>query len=136
MNLNPAFTRTAARYVLLAGLIIFAGSKLIEAIPQGLAIISVAARIALLTGLIFIGLKLIAAIIQILLPRYQRGTGLFRTVYIVGKVTPALAAAAFCVSAILQHDRERIWVYGLLAVFAAFLAVLVVRLRSSSVLAR
>jgi hypothetical protein len=136
MNLNPAFARTAARYVLLAGLTIFASLKLIAAIPQGLAITGVAARITLLTGLVFIGLKLIAAIIHILLPRHQRGTDLFRLVYIVGKVTPALALASFCASAILQHDRERIWVYGLLAVFAVFLALLVVRLRSSSVLAR
>jgi hypothetical protein len=90
-------------------------------------------RYALLAGFVFAGLKLIATILQILFAKgdYRRlpDTVVFRTVYIVGKVTPALAAASFCALAMMRHDREHSWVYGILAVFAALLAVFVVRLR-------
>ena len=102
MNLNLTFPRTIAGYAFLA-------------------------------GLTFVALKLIAAILQIRLARgdYRRypDTVLFRTVYMVGKVTPALAAASLCASAILQHDQRHGWIYGLLAVFAASLAAFVIHLR-------
>ena len=88
---------------------------------------------ALLAGLLSVALKLIAAVFQISLARgdYRRypDTVLFRTVYIVGKVTPALAAASLCVSAILQHDPRHGWIFGLVAVFSASLAAFVVQLR-------
>jgi Kef-type K+ transport system membrane component KefB len=92
-----------------------------------------AAGYAFLAGLLFIVLKLIAAILQIRLAggNYRRfpDTALFRTVYIVGKVTPALAALSLCVSSILKHDQRHSWMYGLVAVFAASLAAFVVYLR-------
>jgi hypothetical protein len=94
---------------------------------------SPAIRYAFLAGLICIGLKLIATVFQILLAKgdYRRypDTVLFRTAYIVGKVTPALAAASFCVSATLRHDWQHSWTDGLFAVFVACLAAFVVRLR-------
>jgi hypothetical protein len=101
-----------------------------EELPVFVELVS---RYALLAGFVFAGLKLIATILQILFAKgdYRRlpDTVVFRTVYIVGKVTPALAAASFCALAMMRHDREHSWVYGILAVFAALLAVFVVRLR-------
>ena len=62
--------------------------------------VELVSRYALLAGFVFAGLKLIATILQILFAKgdYRRlpDTVVFRTVYIVGKVTPALAAASFC----------------------------------------
>jgi hypothetical protein len=101
-----------------------------EELPVSADLVS---RYALLAGLIFVGLKLMATVVQVLLARgdYRRypDTALFRRIYIAGKVTPALAAASLCVSAIFEHNPERSWIYGLLAVSSSLLAVFVVRLR-------
>jgi hypothetical protein len=84
-------------------------------------------------GCLFIVLKLAAMVTHVSLSRgdyrSQPDTVLFRVAYIAGKVTPGLAAACFCMSALLEHDQKHTWEYGAAALFAAFLAVLVVQLR-------
>ena len=88
---------------------------------------------AILAAYICLAIKLLATVLQLLLAKgdYRRypNTTLFRTVYILGKVTPALAVALLCVSAVLRHDQKSGWVYGLLAVSIALLAAFVVHLR-------
>lgn len=130
MNLNRAFFYSAARYALLVVLIFIAAKLIASSMQAALAVTFSVARCFLLAGLIFLILKLIATVFQILLTyRRQSGWVLHRMAYIVGKVTPALAAASLCVWAILQHDQRHSWIYGLLAVFAASLATFVVHLR-------
>ena len=90
-------------------------------------------KYAFLAGFVFVSLKLIATVLQIQFAKgdYRRlpDTALFRVIYIAGKVTPALAAASFCVAAIFRQDWQHSWTYGSLAVFAALLAAFVVYLR-------
>ena len=93
---------------------------------------SPAGRMVLL-GLVFVALKLLAFTLQVALSkgeyRHLPRTTFFRGVYVTGKVTPALAAAALCGAALLRHDRANTWLFALLALGLTFLAVYVVRLR-------
>jgi hypothetical protein len=87
----------------------------------------------LFAALVFAVLKLISTVIQIVLMRGNYrivpATRLFKTVYLAGKVTPALALACAFVSAMLLHDGVRSWLFGCLGLFVALLAIYVVRLR-------
>lgn len=87
----------------------------------------------LLAALVLAFLKVASAVIQFSLMRgdYRTTpkTGFFRAVYFTGKVTPSLALACVCVTAILQHNGARSWLYGALAVLVALLALFVVQLR-------
>lgn len=95
--------------------------------------INVLARDFFFAGCVCIVLKLVAAVVQIALARgnYRTypDTSFFRVVYIIGKVTPAMAALFLFVFAVLGHDRKHSWEYGGAAIFAALLAAWVVRLR-------
>jgi xanthine/uracil permease len=86
-----------------------------------------------MAALILISLKLISTIVQITLMRgdYRNSPNslFFRTVYFTGKITPFLAVACTCLTAILLHNRAGIWFYGVFAVFIGLLALYVVRLR-------
>lgn len=102
MDLNLAFTDSAAGHVL---------------------------RIAL----VFVLLKLIATLIQMVMLRgnyrHMPKTLFYRSVYITGKATPAFAATFAFIAALLQHNHAYSWFFGFFAIFAAFLAIYVVRLR-------
>lgn len=93
---------------------------------------SPASRVLLL-GLMFVALKLAATALQIVMMRgdyrHTPKTPFFRAVYMAGKVTPSLAAACVCVSAILRRDWFSSWFFGLLAIGITSLALYVVRLR-------
>ena len=102
-------------------------------LAQGIPSIHSAAEYLFLAGCLFIALKLVATVIHIALARgnyrSQPDTALFRVAYFAGKVTPAMAAGCLCMSALLGHDRKHSLEYGAVAIFAAFLAAFVVRLR-------
>jgi hypothetical protein len=87
----------------------------------------------LFVTLVLVVLKLLAAAIQIAMMRgnYRDPpkTSFYRLVFVTGKVTPFLAAACAFVSALLLHDSRHSWLYGCFAIFAAALALYVVRLR-------
>ena len=99
----------------------------------GLAMSGTHAGRMLLLGLIFVGLKLLATVIQLALLRgdyrHMPTTIFYRVVYMAGKITPSLAAACFCVASILRKAWVDSWIFGTLALGAFFLAWNVVRLR-------
>ena len=81
----------------------------------------------------FVLLKVASTIVQLRLfggdyRRKPQGT-LFRTVYLIGKATPSLVSAAFCVESAARYDWLRTWAFGLLAILIAIVAAYVVRLR-------
>jgi hypothetical protein len=80
-----------------------------------------------------IGLKLLATVAQF---AWMRGNYrkvpqsiAFRVIYVTGKVTPALAVTCGFVYSVLRHDVAHGWFYGCFALFAAWSAWYVVRLR-------
>ena len=77
----------------------------------------------LLVTLVLVALKLLSGLVQ---ARLMRGnyrdmpdTTLFRLIYIIGKVTPALASFCAFVSAYLLHDRFHSWFFGCFTICAA-----------------
>lgn len=87
----------------------------------------------LFVTLVLVALKLLSALVQ---ARLMRGNyrdmpdmTLFRLIYIIGKVTPALASFCAFVSAYLLHDRFHSWFFGCFTICAALLAIYVVLLR-------
>ena len=99
----------------------------------GLALSPTPAGRFLLAALIFVGLKLVAFVMQIVLSRGDNRNlpqiGLFRVVFAAGKLTPVLSIACFLIAALLLHDRANSWFLGLWLVFVGLLALYVVRLR-------
>ena len=132
LTLEDQIPRVVVQYVLLPALIVFVGWKLIAALARSSMFDSVGARYAFGSVLIFVGLKLLANIVQMVSARsnaaHRRNSLFFRGVQIIGRATPVLAAASLCVTAMLDHSLVRGWRFGMSAVFAALLAVLVVRL--------
>jgi hypothetical protein len=98
-----------------------------------LAFTDSAAGHVLLIALIFVLLKLIATLIQVVMLRgdyrHLPKTLFCRSVYITGKATPAFAAGFAFIAALLQHNRPYSWFFGSFAIFATFLATYVVHLR-------
>ncbi|HWZ52481.1 MAG TPA: hypothetical protein VNW54_13550 [Granulicella sp.] len=81
----------------------------------------------LLAALVFVALKLTAAVVQVVLHRgdyrHTPDTAFSRAVYVTGKATPALAAGCASVAAFLQHHFAEGWSLGAVAHFVSFLAI-------------
>jgi len=85
-------------------------------------------------AIVFVALKVMATVMLLMILRgnYRElpDTPFVRTVYLVGKGTPALAVGFACVAAVLEHHRAEGWLLGCVCVLTSASAIYVTRLRS------